>query len=98
LQRLAPIIAPRDSFEARFTPPRVGTFIYHSHVDEPRQHRAGLVGALVVRDGEAADSSEELILLIKSARCPNETVPFEINGQTDPDTLVLRAGQSIGCA
>ena len=44
--RLSPMIAPGDSFEARFTPPRSGTFIYHSHVDEPRQHRAGLIGAL----------------------------------------------------
>ena len=51
--RLAPLIAPSDSFEARFTPPRSGTFIYHSHVDEQRHHRAGLAGAIVVRDGAA---------------------------------------------
>ena len=36
-RRLSPVIAPSDSFEARFTPPRSGTFIYHTHVDEPRQ-------------------------------------------------------------
>ena len=27
---LAPIIAPHDSFVVRFTPPRAGTFIYHT--------------------------------------------------------------------
>ncbi|HET9276408.1 MAG TPA: multicopper oxidase domain-containing protein, partial [Gemmatimonadales bacterium] len=28
--RLSPLIAPADSFVARFTPPRAGTFMYHS--------------------------------------------------------------------
>src|SRR5205823_6349035 len=36
--QVAPLIAPQDSFEVRFTPPRTGTFIYHSHVNEKRQH------------------------------------------------------------
>ena len=42
--RLAPAIEPGASFEARFTPPRSGTFIYHTHVDEMRQQQAGLNG------------------------------------------------------
>ncbi len=95
--RLTPIIAPSDSFVARFTPPRSGTFIYHSHVDEPRQHRAGLVGALVVRDSAPADPTEDLVFFLKSARersDPTDPVPFEINGVADPDTLVLRAGRT----
>ncbi len=45
---LAPVIAPGDSFDARFAPPRAGTFIYHTHFDEIRQEPAGLAGALVV--------------------------------------------------
>ncbi|HET8625120.1 MAG TPA: multicopper oxidase domain-containing protein [Gemmatimonadales bacterium] len=93
--RVTPIIMPGDSFEARFTPPRAGTFIYHSHVDELRQHRAGLLGALIVRDSAAADSSRDLIFFIKSAREksePKDTVPLEINGTTDPDTTVLQVG------
>ena len=94
--RLTPIIPPGDSFVARFTPPRAGTFIYHSHVDEPRQHRAGLVGALVVRDSASADPAEDLVFFVKSARersDPTDPVPFEINGRADPDTLVLRVGR-----
>ena len=31
-----------DSFVVRFTPPRAGTFIYHTHADESRQQHAGL--------------------------------------------------------
>jgi FtsP/CotA-like multicopper oxidase with cupredoxin domain len=95
--RLAPIILPGDSFVARFTPPRSGTFIYHSHVDEPRQHRAGLAGALVVRDSAPAAPGEDLVFFVKSARersDPTDPVPFEINGRANPDTLVLRMGRT----
>jgi manganese oxidase len=37
--RITPAIPPGGSFEARFTPPRSGTFIYHTHIDEVRQMR-----------------------------------------------------------
>jgi len=37
--RLAPMIMPGKSFEARFTPPRAGTFIYHTHLHDPWQLR-----------------------------------------------------------
>lgn len=90
--RLAPMIAPRDSFEARLTPPRSGTFIYHSHVDEARHHRAGLAGALIVRDGPPPARTTEHLFFIKSARGSSGTFPMEINGEVNPDTIVLRVG------
>jgi FtsP/CotA-like multicopper oxidase with cupredoxin domain len=37
-----------DSFAVRFTPPRAGTFIYHSHFDEERQLGSGLYGPIIV--------------------------------------------------
>jgi FtsP/CotA-like multicopper oxidase with cupredoxin domain len=37
--KISPAIAPRDSLEARFTPPRAGTFIHHPHADEVRQQQ-----------------------------------------------------------
>jgi FtsP/CotA-like multicopper oxidase with cupredoxin domain len=89
--RTAPVIAPRDSFVARFTPPRAGTFMYHSHVNEPRQHRAGLVGALIVRDSETIDAAEDVIYVLKTARMGG-LLPIEVNGRVDPDTTVLRVG------
>jgi FtsP/CotA-like multicopper oxidase with cupredoxin domain len=101
--RLAPTIAPRDSFVARFTPPRAGTFIYHSHMEEPRHHRAGMVGALIVRDSKERKTAEDIVVLMKSARgfplgsAPASvraaSVPFEINGRTDPDTTILLTGR-----
>ncbi|MBC7897924.1 MAG: multicopper oxidase domain-containing protein, partial [Cytophagaceae bacterium] len=90
--RLAPMIAPSDSFEARLTPPRSGTFIYHSHVDEPRHHRAGLAGALIVRDGPPVAPANEHVFFIKSARGSSGRFPMEINGKVNPDTIVLRVG------
>jgi manganese oxidase len=48
--RLAPAIQPNDSFAAEFTPPRAGTFMYHSHINELRQTNSGMYGAIVVTD------------------------------------------------
>ena len=93
-RRISPVIAPRDSFEARFTPPRSGTFIYHSHINEVRQHAAGLVGALIVRDGTASLDNDHTIF-IKAPRSGPGNTPLEINGQPNPDTLVFRAGVPV---
>jgi FtsP/CotA-like multicopper oxidase with cupredoxin domain len=48
--RIAPLIQPADSFIAEFTPPRAGTFIYHSHVNELAQTNMGMYGAIIVTD------------------------------------------------
>jgi FtsP/CotA-like multicopper oxidase with cupredoxin domain len=88
------MIAPRDSFEARFTPPRAGTFMYHSHVDEPRTHRAGLLGAMIVREGSLTPPVDEHTFFLKATRTLGIGVPIEINGQFNPDTVVIRAGRS----
>jgi FtsP/CotA-like multicopper oxidase with cupredoxin domain len=90
--RLAPIIAPSDSFEARFTPPRSGTFIYHSHADEVRQHNAGLIGALIVRDVGASAPLDEHVFFLKGSRQLNAASPLEVNGEANPDTVVIHAG------
>jgi FtsP/CotA-like multicopper oxidase with cupredoxin domain len=82
--RLTPAIAPGDSFEARFTPPRPGTFMYHAHVDEPREERAGLEGALIVRDPSASLSPDDHVFFFKGSG---------INGEPNPDTVVFHAGR-----
>ncbi len=48
--KILPAIQPADSFVAEFTPPRAGTFIYHSHVNELVQSNSGMYGALLVTD------------------------------------------------
>ena len=93
--RLAPPIAPGDSFEARFTPPRSGTFMYHSHINEVAQHAAGLLGALIVRDPPGHVAGDEAIFFLKGARRvgPGVANPLEINGTLSPDTVVLHVGK-----
>jgi FtsP/CotA-like multicopper oxidase with cupredoxin domain len=90
---LAPDIAPGDSFVARFTPPRSGTFMYHTHMDEVRQQRGGMVGALVVRDPGATPSPDEHTFLLSGSRRGDHAHSIEINGSLHPDTVVLRAGR-----
>lgn len=46
--RIAPLIAARDSFTAHLTLPRAGTFIYHTHLNDLEQLTSGLYGAIVV--------------------------------------------------
>ena len=90
--RLTPAIAPGDSFEARFTPPRSGTFMYHAHMDELRQEVAGLEGALIVREPGAAPATDDHVFLLKGDE-PARTHPVELNGQVNPDTVVLHVGR-----
>ena len=93
-RRISPIISPRDSFEARFTPPRAGTFIYHTHANEPVQHRAGLLGALIVVDSALGVPRDDHTIFLKTARTGLDAVPvLDVNGQSNPDTIVLHAGQ-----
>ncbi len=47
-KRIAPLIAPRDSFTAHLSLPRAGTFIYHTHLNDLEQLTSGLYGAIVV--------------------------------------------------
>jgi FtsP/CotA-like multicopper oxidase with cupredoxin domain len=89
--RLAPAIAPGDSFVARFTPPRAGTFMYHAHVDEMREELAGLDGALIVHERQAAANPDDHVIFFKGqGRDPEH--PLEIDGKAEPDTVVLHSG------
>jgi len=90
-EHLTPEIAPGDSFVARFTPPRAGTFMYHAHVDEVREQLAGLEGALIVREPGVAASSDEHVFFFKELST-SRVKQFETNGQANPDTVVLHAG------
>lgn len=92
---LAPVIAPSDSFEVRMTPPRAGTFIYHTHVNEARQHRAGLAGALIVVEKGKWDPAKDIPVLFTS---PSDSTQEEhavlVNGAITPMVLELRRGSA----
>jgi FtsP/CotA-like multicopper oxidase with cupredoxin domain len=91
---IAKAIAPGDSFVARFTPPRSGTFMYHPHADETRQQQAGLTGALLVVDSLARfDSVHDKVLLLTVPREEANSGKVLINGSLAPHVLQLRAGE-----
>jgi FtsP/CotA-like multicopper oxidase with cupredoxin domain len=94
-QRIAPAIAPRDSFEVRFTPPRSGTFMYHPHADEVRQQQAGLSGALLVVDDPAAYDREHDIPVLISVPRNSDTADVSVllNGTSTPAERELRVGE-----
>ena len=90
-RRLAPLIAPNDSFAARFTPPRAGTFIYHVHNEPSEELASGLFGPLIVLDsGARFDSLSERMVVI-SADGPGVDPATAINGKANPDTIRLVA-------
>lgn len=59
-----PPIMPGDSFVARVTVPRSGSFMYHTHVSDINQQGKGLAGPIVVVDDLAAfDPTAERVYL-----------------------------------
>ena len=48
--RQTPMIEAGGRFVVRFTPPRAGTFIYHTHLHDHRQLSSGLYGAMIVTE------------------------------------------------
>lgn len=92
---LAPPVAPGQSFVAKFTPPRAGTFIYHTHWHDDLQLSGGLYGPLIVLEpGERYDPETDHIVVIglNGVLQANEREPFALNGSATPDPIHMRAG------
>jgi len=90
--RIAPMIAPNDSFVAAFTPTRSGTFIYHAHSNEFFQINLGLYGALLVVDSARYDPTHERVIVL-GGDGPGGA-PGRINGRLQPDTMRLTVGET----
>ncbi|MFI5241764.1 MAG: multicopper oxidase domain-containing protein [Gemmatimonadales bacterium] len=89
-------IMPGDSLTVKFTPPRSGTFMYHSHSNEMQEISSGLYGAIIVRDpGPRPDSSERTLLLSDGGPMVNfikRGPPVLLNGKLMADTIDVPAG------
>jgi FtsP/CotA-like multicopper oxidase with cupredoxin domain len=89
---LAPLLAPGDSFTVSFTPPRAGTYIYHTHMDEGTQLPNGMYGPLLVLEpGERYDPATDLVFMIGGA-VVGDTARPTLNGRRDPPPLTMYAG------
>jgi FtsP/CotA-like multicopper oxidase with cupredoxin domain len=93
-RRVTPPIKPGETFVAEMTPPRAGTFMYHTHWHDSVQLSSGMYGPLIVLPpGEKYDPTTERMVLI-SARplAPGITNPFLINGSATPAPLQMLVG------
>jgi FtsP/CotA-like multicopper oxidase with cupredoxin domain len=97
-----PPIAAGQRFTARFTPPRAGTFIYHTHWHDEAQLSGGLYGALIVLEpGERYDPTTDHIFIAahEGPEVAGRREPIVLNGRSatvpaaapGPTPNVLRA-------
>jgi FtsP/CotA-like multicopper oxidase with cupredoxin domain len=92
--KVMPPIAPGDSFVAEFTPPRAGTFIYHTHAHELVQLAQGLYGALIVEEpGHRLDAAVDRLVLVAPDGPSRDSVGGMVNGMLQPPPLDLVAGR-----
>lgn len=90
-------IAPADSFVAEFTPPRAGTYPYHSHLNDRKQISSGMYGALLVLDRPRDLARDHLI--VAGGGGPEVEAHYEspyalVNGRTFPPALRLAVGET----
>ena len=91
--RLAPPIAPGDSFVARLTLPRAGTFIYHTHMNDVEQLTSGLYGAIVVTEpGRPFDPRTEHVFVAGWDGEGNGGERRVVNGVKAEPAIETRAG------
>jgi FtsP/CotA-like multicopper oxidase with cupredoxin domain len=95
--RIMPPIPPGGSFAAEFTPPRSGTFPYHSHLHEMRQIGSGMYGAIIVSDAPRDTTRDHLIvaggggLPVFYKQAPNFLL---VNGSVQPRPLRMTVGDT----
>jgi FtsP/CotA-like multicopper oxidase with cupredoxin domain len=83
----APIM-PGDSFAALMTPPRAGTFIYHTHIDDIYQQINGLYGPLIVLDSARRwNPDTDRVFLMSDAG-----LQVALNGAHTPLPVTLTTG------
>jgi len=95
--RIMPPIAPADSFAAEFTPPRSGTFPYHSHLHELRQIGSGMYGALIVTDAPR-DTTHDHVIVAGGGGLPvfadGSTGFLLVNGRTMARPIRMTVGDT----
>ena len=92
-------ISAGDSLTIRFTPPRAGSFMYHSHINDAAQIGGGAYGPIiVVEPGQKFDPETDRILFFGTAGVAKNPVfgphpAILMNGAHQPAAMSLKAGQ-----
>jgi len=94
-QHSTPYIPAGGSFVAYMTPPRAGTFIYHSHWNDVRQLTGGMYGALLVLEpGQKYDPATDKVFVLGRSGVNEMRDPLVLNGSPQPGLMVLLTGQT----
>ena len=92
---VTPAIKPGGSFVVRFTPPRAGTFMYHTHLNDEAQISGGLYGPLIVVESvKEFDASKDFTFVVSRGGRKGLEGPLFVNGASALRTLHWRAGQA----
>jgi FtsP/CotA-like multicopper oxidase with cupredoxin domain len=92
-KKITPAVEPGKSFRVRFTPPRAGTFIYHTHINDEVQLLGGLSGPLIVLDqGQRFDPATDHVFILSRGGGDEFTAARLLNGSAEPSRLVMRKG------
>jgi manganese oxidase len=93
--QVTPPILPGGTFVAQMTPPRAGTFIYHTHWAHDTQLPRGLYGPLlVVEPDEQFDAEHQKVLLVSAGELGWTTTEVLLNGSRTPDPIELKLGET----
>ncbi len=92
--RIAPMIDSGQTFEARITPKRAGTFIYHTHMDDVWQLRGGLAGPVIVLEPGAKydPGTDHAFTITTTHTLSNAFTQIFVNGTSSPPAITVHAG------
>ena len=92
-KKLAPLVMPGDSFIVHMTPPRAGTFMYHTHMHNT-QLLEGMYGPIIIREPrEKYDTATDKTFLISQAGPDFDNLIVLLNGNKNSDTMNLKHGK-----
>lgn len=95
--KIMPPIPPGGTFAAEFTPPRNGTFPYHSHLHEMRQISSGMYGAIIVSD-TPRDTTRDHVIVAGGGGLPifykQGPSTLLVNGSPTPAPIRMTAGDT----
>jgi FtsP/CotA-like multicopper oxidase with cupredoxin domain len=91
-QQRTPLIGPGESFVVKFTPPRAGTFMYHTHMHDDHQLSTGMYGAMLVMEPEATYDPETDHALVIGVDGIGSRAGVVLNGSKQPQ-VSWRAGR-----
>ncbi len=92
-QHVTPEIPPGGQFVARFTPPRAGTFIYHTHFNDYVQVASGLYGALIITEpGHPLSPDTDHVFVLGEHGYDETKDPLLLNGVAELPVATWHAG------